>query len=227
MIAIVDYGMGNLRSVQKALQRVGGDAKIIDQPGQLPEAEKIVLPGVGAFKDAIARVRDHGLAEPILAAVNDGTPLLGICLGFQMFFDVSYEDGEHTGLGIFPGKVRRFDFSDQPQADRLRVPQMGWNQIRWDRECPLLGDIPQGSYVYFAHSFYADPSDEAVILTRTDYGRDYCSSVWKDNVFGTQFHPEKSQSIGLQILSNFVKLWILALEGSLFAHGYLPRDRSS
>ncbi len=203
MIAVVDYGMGNLRSVQKALEKAGADARIVQTPAELAKADKIVLPGVGAFRDAIARIREAGLDKPLIAAARGGTPFLGICLGLQMLFDVSYEDGEHAGLGIFAGKVVRFDFSSMPSAPR--VPQMGWNQIRWMRDIPALRGVEAGAYVYFAHSYYVQPADPSIIATTTQYGCEYASSVCKGNLFATQFHPEKSQAVGLKILENFVR----------------------
>lgn len=206
MIAVVDYGMGNLRSVQKALEKAGGDARIVHSPADLARADKIVLPGVGAFRDAIARLKASGMAEPLVAAARGGTPFMGICLGLQMLFEVSYEDGEHGGLGIFPGQVVRFDFAKLSQSPALRVPQMGWNQITWDRSIPLLAGVPEGAYVYFAHSYYVVPADQRVTATVTHYGYPYASAIWKDNVFATQFHPEKSQAVGLTILKNFVKM---------------------
>jgi glutamine amidotransferase len=205
MIAVVDYGMGNLRSVQKALQRAGGDARIVQTGAELSRADKIVLPGVGAFRDAIDRLRSHGLDQALTEAIRGGTPLLGICLGLQMLFEVSHEDGEHRGLGIFRGQVVRFDFPPAPQG-ALRVPQIGWNQIRWDRPVPMLEGIASGAYVYFCHSYYVRPAEAGIIATTTDYGGTYASSVWKDNIFATQFHPEKSQAVGLRIMENFVRL---------------------
>lgn len=205
MIALVDYGMGNLGSVTKALERFGDQVRIVQSPRELTGADKIVLPGVGAFCDAIARLRDSGLAGPLVSAINAGAPFLGICLGLQMLFDVSYEDGEHRGLGVIPGKVVRFDFSGVPGGGRLRVPQMGWNEIRWNRPVPMLEGLPAGAYVYFCHSYYAVPDDPAVTATTTDYGFPYTSSVWRDNLFAVQFHPEKSQAVGLKILENFVR----------------------
>jgi glutamine amidotransferase len=198
--------MGNLRSVQKALEKAGADARVIQDPADLSKADKIVLPGVGAFRDAIARIRATGLAEPLIHAARSGVPLMGMCLGMQMMFDVSYEDGEYAGLGIFPGKVVKFDFSNLPGQQNLRVPQMGWNQITWDQAIPQLAGVPQGAYVYFAHSYYVVPADARLTACTTDYGQRYCSAIWKDNVFATQFHPEKSQSVGLTILKNFVSM---------------------
>lgn len=206
MIAIVDYGMGNLRSVQKALQRVGAEAEIVSAPADLQRAAKIVLPGVGAFRDAIARLREMRLDGPLVRRIDQGVPFLGICLGFQLLFDVSYEDGEYTGLGVLPGKVVRFDFGSHTTGQDLSVPHMGWNQMRWQRPCPLLSGLPQGSYVYFAHSYHAVPVADGLELTATDYGYEFTSSVWRENLFATQFHPEKSQAVGRVILENFVAL---------------------
>lgn len=206
MIAIVDYGMGNLRSVEKALQHVGGDAHIIRAPGDLVGAEKIVLPGVGAFRDAIARLHEFGLTEPIVRSIREGVPFLGICLGLQLLFDISYEDGEYNGLGIFPGKVVRFDFEVARLGTRLAVPQIGWNRINWQRPCPIFDGVENGAHAYFVHSYYVVPTEADITAATTDYGYTFTSAVWKDNVFATQFHPEKSQSVGLKILENFVKL---------------------
>ena len=203
MIAVIDYGMGNLRSVQKALQRAGGEASIVRRKSDVARAAKIVLPGVGAFAQAMERLREQGLVEPLVQAARDGTPFLGICLGFQLLFDVSFEGGEYRGLGVFPGKVVRFDFGP---GSPLRVPHMGWNGLTWDRPCPLLRDAPAGVHVYFAHSYHVVPAEEGIVCTTTDYGGSFVSSVWKDNAFGTQFHPEKSQAVGLRMLEKFVQL---------------------
>ena len=202
-VAIIDYGMANLRSVQKALAEVGCAADIISKPEELKRAEKLILPGVGAFRDAIATLRDQSLDQPIIGHINRGKPFLGICLGLQMLFDVGYEDGEHRGLGVIPGKCVRFDV-DQKQG--LKVPHMGWNQLARRSNTPLLRDLPDGAGVYFVHSYHVVPDDETVIATTTDYGRPFVSSIWRDNVMATQFHPEKSQKIGLQILANFATL---------------------
>ncbi|HOD80204.1 MAG: Imidazole glycerol phosphate synthase subunit HisH 1 [Planctomycetes bacterium ADurb.Bin126] len=206
MIAIIDYGMGNLRSVQKALERTGGNAQIVTTPAELARANKIVLPGVAAFGDAIAQLREMHMVDPIVRAVRAGTPYLGFCLGLQLLFDVSYENGEHTGLGLLPGKVVRFNFPSACTAQRLSVPHMGWNQIQYERPCPMLTGIPSGSYAYFAHSYHVVPIDNRVIATTTEYGYRFTSSVWRDNIFATQFHPEKSQAVGLRLLENFVRL---------------------
>ena len=208
MIAIVDYGMGNLRSVHKAIEAVGGDAKIVCSPEDVAKADKIILPGVGAFRDAIAKVRSVGLDEALVEAVNKGVPLMGICLGLQLLFEVSFEDGEHTGLGIVAGKVLKFDFEDvlAGSSEKLSIPHMGWNSIELDQPCVLFEGLDQSPYVYFAHSYYVQPTNDQVIATRTHYGFPFVSSICQDNVMGTQFHPEKSQSVGLKILKNFVRL---------------------
>jgi len=202
-IAIIDYGMANLRSVQKAFEEVGTAAEIVSKPEQIRHASKIVLPGVGAFQDAVKTLRASGLVEPIKEHIRAGKLFLGICLGLQMLFDVSYEDGEHQGLGIVPGKVVRFDV-DRTQG--LKVPHMGWNQLNIKRPSPLLKDLPAGCGVYFVHSYYVVPTDASLIATTTDYGGEFVSSIWRDNLLATQFHPEKSQKIGLQLLSNFAAL---------------------
>lgn len=200
MIAIIDYGMGNLRSVQKGFERVGHEAIVSNDPEQIARAEKIVLPGVGAFEDAIAELRRRGLVEPILAAIDSGKPFLGICLGLQLLFDVSYENGRHEGLGVLRGEVVRFDLPRQ-----YSVPHMGWNQLKIVRRAPVLADARDGDHVYFVHSYYVVPADETVIAAETDYGGSFCAAVWRDNIFATQFHPEKSQAIGLAMLKNFAE----------------------
>ena len=202
-IAIIDYGMGNLRSVQKAFEQVGAGAQIISKPSDIAQADKIVLPGVGAFKDAIRALREHAMVEPILRHIEQRKPFLGICLGLQMLVDVSFEDGEHKGLGIIRGKCVRFDVDSRLG---LKVPHMGWNQLEVKRRSPLLRDLPQGCSVYFVHSYYVVPDDPSVIATTTDYGGPFVSSIWRENVVATQFHPEKSQKVGLQILSNFAAM---------------------
>ncbi|MCD4825146.1 MAG: imidazole glycerol phosphate synthase subunit HisH [Phycisphaerae bacterium] len=206
MIAVVDYGMGNLRSVQKALQRMGGDAEIVSTTAELAKATKVVLPGVGAFADAIDRLRSTRLDEGVIQAIRRGTPFLGICLGFQLLFDVSYEDGEHTGLGILPGKVVRFDFPSSVTGQNLKIPHMGWNQIDCAPGCPLFAGIDNKSYVYFVHGYHAVTIGQEVVSAVTDYGYAFPSAVWSGNIFGTQFHPEKSQAVGLKMLHNFIRL---------------------
>lgn len=201
MIAIVDYEMGNLRSVQKALERVGHAATITSDPAVLADASKIVLPGVGAFRDAIAAIRERKLVGPIRAAVEQGKPFLGICLGLQMLFDKSYEDGEYEGLGIIPGEVVRFKVPAE-----YKVPHMGWNQIGFRRRPPIFEGVEDGAHFYFVHSYYVVPRDAGVIATETEYAQPFCSSIWRDQLFAVQFHPEKSQSAGLKLLKNFAEL---------------------
>ncbi|MDD4889911.1 MAG: imidazole glycerol phosphate synthase subunit HisH [Phycisphaerae bacterium] len=206
MIGIIDYGMGNLRSVVMGFARVGAEARIISTPREVATAGKLVLPGVGAFADAIANLRQRGLDAPIVQAIERGRPFLGICLGLQLLFDVSYEDGEHTGLGVLPGKVVRFNFDDLPAASRPSIPHMGWNQVEYTGRVALLDGVPSGSYVYFVHSYYVAPMTDSVTQLTTDYGRRFVSGVARDNLLATQFHPEKSQAVGLRILENFAKM---------------------
>jgi imidazole glycerol-phosphate synthase subunit HisH len=203
MISIIDYGMANLRSVQKAFESVGVPARIISTPDEIERADRIVLPGVGAFADAVRTLRDQRLAEPILGHIEKGRPFLGICLGLQMLFDIGYEDGEHRGLGVLKGTCVRFDVDD---TMGLKVPHMGWNQLDVARPSPLFKDLPERASVYFVHGYHVVPAEEGVVATTTDYGRPFVSSVWRDNVMATQFHPEKSQRVGLKILSNFAAL---------------------
>jgi glutamine amidotransferase len=200
-IVILDYGMANLRSVQKALERVGAAAEITGEPGRVATAEKLVLPGVGAFRDAIARLRETHLDEPIVGHVRAGKPFLGICLGLQLLFDRSFEDGEHRGLGLLAGDVVRF--ADVPG---LKVPHMGWNQLTFPRRCPLFRGLDDGAAVYFVHSYYARPADAAVVAATADYPTPFAAAVWRDNVMATQFHPEKSQQVGMAMLGNFAEL---------------------
>jgi glutamine amidotransferase len=202
-LAIVDYGMANLRSVQKAFEQVGTPAEVISQPDQIDSVDKIVLPGVGAFCDAVATLREKNLVEPILRHIERGKSFLGICLGLQMLFDVGYEDGEHKGLGVLRGSCVRFDVDEKLG---LKVPHMGWNQLNVRKPSPLLRDIAPGSGVYFVHGYHVVPGDDDIVATTTDYGRPFVSSIWRDNVMATQFHPEKSQRVGLQMLANFAAL---------------------
>ena len=201
MIAIVDYQMGNLRSVQKAFQRVGHHAEITDDPQQLDQADKIVLPGVGAFADAIGELRRRDLVEPIRAAIAADKPFLGICLGLQLLFDVSYEDGEHEGLGIVPGKVVRFEVP----AD-FKVPHMGWNQLDFARQPDIFRPLPNGTHFYFVHSYYVVPDDPSWIAATATYAQPFCAMIWRENLVATQFHPEKSQRDGLRVLRNFAEI---------------------
>lgn len=199
MIAIIDYGMGNLRSVQKALEKVGAKAVITQKPSDIARCQKIVLPGVGAMQPAMEKLESLGLIAPIRECIEKGKPFLGICLGLQLLFEESNEGGNVKGLGILKGQVVRFS--------KLKVPHMGWNRIdikNADNE--LFVGVKNQSFVYFCHSYYVKPKDTAVIATTTDYAIDFVSSVRKENIFGVQFHPEKSQDIGLSILKNFTGL---------------------
>jgi imidazole glycerol-phosphate synthase subunit HisH len=201
MIAIIDYEMGNLRSVQKGFERVGHAATITSDPAVLADSERIVLPGVGAFRDAIASLRERQLVAPIRAAIEAGKPFLGICLGLQLLFDKSFEDGEYEGLGVVPGDVVRFRVPSD-----YKVPHMGWNQVQFRGRPPLFEGIEEGTHFYFVHSYYVAPKDAQVVATETEYARPFCSSIWRDRLFAVQFHPEKSQSAGLRLLKNFAEL---------------------
>lgn len=200
-ILIVDYGLGNLRSVQKAFERLGFSAEISSDPQRIPECRQLVLPGVGAFRDAIVRLQEAGLAQPIREHVRAGKPFLGICLGLQLLFTKSYEDGEYLGLDLFPGEVVRF-----PHVPGLKVPHMGWNQLRLVKRAPCLEGLGPEPAVYFVHSYYVVPRDSQLTAAETDYPTPFTSAIWHENVFATQFHPEKSQRVGLQILHNFATL---------------------
>ncbi len=203
MIALLDYGSGNLRSVEKALRKVGADLLVTTRPEPLRAARAAVLPGVGAFDDCISAMQRQEMLGAVKEFIQTGKPFLGICVGYQALFERSEEFNSCAlGLGVFGGKVARF--SERPG---LKIPQIGWNQLEIARpDCPLYTGIPGGSYVYFVHSFYPQPADAGIVATRTDYGDHFASSVWRDNVFATQFHPEKSQTVGLKLLENFVKL---------------------
>jgi glutamine amidotransferase len=219
MIAIIDSGIANLRSVQKGFERVGHEAKIVEEPRLLSEAAGIVLPGVGAFADGIAKLSRHGFIEPLRRAIEQGTPVLGICLGLHFLFSESEEFGLHKGMDLLPGRVRRFagDLPDpavpgtrQPgvrqPGPRLKVPHMGWNRVRVVRPAPILAGLPEEPFFYFVHSYYVEPADSNVTAGITEYGRWFTSVIWRDNLFATQFHPEKSQAVGLQLLKNFAAL---------------------
>lgn len=199
MIAIVNYGLGNLHSVHKAIVHVGGNAVVTDDAAVIRSAEKVVLPGVGAFGDGMQGLEERGLAAVIQDVAAKETPLLGICLGMQLFFDSSTELGSYLGLGLIPGEVVLFSGST------VKVPQIGWNQLRLEKESPLLANTKAGDYVYFNHSYYCVPTEKADILTTTEYGTQYCSAVQRGNIYGVQFHPEKSQRVGLNLLKNFVE----------------------
>lgn len=202
MIHIIDYGMGNLRSVAKAFERVGVEAKICQSPGELADAEKIVLPGVGAFRDAKQHLEEQGFIEPILKHIDSDRPFLGICLGLQLLFDISFEDGEYSGLKIIPGEVVKFH--DTPG---LKIPHMGWNQLNEIAEDnPLLEGIPHSAWFYFVHSYHVVPSESDVIAAKTEHGENVVAMIRRGNLFASQFHPEKSQQHGLQMLKNFASL---------------------
>src|SRR6266446_2931759 len=203
VIALIDYGSGNLRSVQKALLKVGAEVQIVKRPNEMAGARAAVLPGVGAFDDCIHALEKQELLEASRQFIESGRPFLGICVGYQALFEKSEEFNScAAGLGIFSGKVVRF--TEQPG---LKIPQIGWNQIEIAQpSCPLFDGITSGSYVYFVHSFFPQPRDPSIVATRTDYGGTFASAVWKDHVFATQFHPEKSQSVGLKLLKNFAAL---------------------
>jgi glutamine amidotransferase len=205
MIAVVDYDMGNLRSVQKGLQQAGGEAQIVRTAEQIARADKIVFPGQGAFRDAIVRLREHGLADAVVDAWKSGKYFLGICIGMQLLFERSYEDGMHEGLGVFEGEVKKFEFQDP--GPKRAVPHMGWNQLDWEGRVPLFDGLEPGEYVYFCHSYHVVPArPEQMTVATCDYGYPFAAALWKDNLFATQFHPEKSQGVGLKILENFVRL---------------------
>lgn len=197
MIAIVDYGMGNLRSVEKGFLKVGIDTRIVSDPKSLDDAEAVVLPGVGAFRDCIRNLTDANLTEAIIKSINKGKPFLGICLGLQILFSESEEFGTCKGLDVFRGKVVRF-----PES-KLKVPHMGWNNVNIAKKPPLFNSVPDKSFFYFVHSFYVAPEDKGIIAATTEYGLAFTSMIWKDNIFATQFHPEKSQELGLKILKGF------------------------
>jgi len=200
-IAIVDYGMGNLRSVQKGLERVGFPAAVTRDVKTIEQADGVVLPGVGAFRACMDNLREYGLIDTVRRVVEGGKPFLGICLGMQLLFEESEEFGKVEGLGLLPGRVVRF--ADRPG---LKVPHMGWNQIRKRQDVPHLQGIDDGASVYFVHSYYVAPSDPSLAATTTEYGNEFVSAVARGNIFATQYHPEKSQEVGLKILENFGKL---------------------
>ena len=199
MIAIIDYGMGNLRSVQKAVEFLGVAAEIVEEPERLSEATHLVVPGDAAFGDAMRNLRAAGWDQAIVEGIAAKKPFLGICVGLQLMFSESEEMGQHSGLGIMPGKCVRFPVTE-------RVPQIGWNQVAIKRDVPLLAGVPEGSFFYFVHSFYVETANESDCIATTDYGLDFTSIAGDDRVFGVQFHPEKSQAHGLRLLDNFARL---------------------
>jgi len=212
MITIVDYQMGNLRSVQKAIERVGGTARISSDPEEIAAAEKLILPGVGAFGDAINELRQRGLERPIRSFIDSGRPFLGICLGLQLLFERSYEHGDHQGLGVLRGEVVQFQLPPE-----YKVPHMGWNSVRRKEVAPLFDEINDGDHFYFVHSYYVVPVDPNVVALQCDYGGAFCAAVHQGNVYATQFHPEKSQRNGLALLSAFESLPMTGEVGSLGA----------
>jgi len=203
VIALLDYGSGNLRSVHKSLLKVGANVRLVQRPDEIGDARGLVLPGVGAFDDCINALRKQELLEASRAFIRTGRPFLGICVGYQALFEKSEEFNScAAGMGIFRGRVVRFT-----ERAGLKIPEIGWNQLEIVQpQCPLYRGIASGSHVYFVHSFYPQPVDVSIVATRTEYGDTFASSVWRENVFATQFHPEKSQRVGLQLLNNFVEL---------------------
>lgn len=208
MIGIIDYRMGNLRSVQKAFERVGGQAVIMRDPDEAATVDKLLLPGVGAFTDGMQYLRELGWVQAVHDFLATGKPFLGICLGMQLLFDSSEEDAPNEGLGILPGEVVRFQEDQGPCRARLKVPHMGWNTLTWDRTDPLLAGLTPGDAVavYFVHGYYCLPAAEGLTLATSDYGKPFCAIVRRDNLWATQFHPEKSQRVGLQMLANFAAM---------------------
>ena len=200
MIAIVDYGMGNLRSVSKAFEHLGHRVSITRDPRALSDAGRVVLPGVGAFRDCMNNLKRFDLVEPIRQAIKSGKPFMGICLGLQLLFTESEEFGIHQGMDILRGRVVRLN----PSAS-FKVPHMGWNQLRIKKKMDILKGMTDGSAVYFVHSYYVIPEDRGLICTETEYGLTFTSSIFKDNIFACQFHPEKSQAVGLKLLDNFAR----------------------
>jgi glutamine amidotransferase len=202
MLAVIDYGAGNLRSVLHALKHLNADdVRLVQEPEQLIGAEKIILPGVGAFGASMDKLHEQELVKPIKEAVESGVPYLGICLGMQFLFESSDEMGNHGGFSLLPGRVTRF-----PEFDDLKVPHMGWNQLQPTRESALLDNLPEEPYAYFVHSYYCIADNDDDILITVDYGLSFTAAVARDNIYGVQFHPEKSQTVGLQLLKNFLAL---------------------
>jgi len=199
-VLIIDYEMGNLKSVEKAVEKVGAQPLVSSKPENLKEADKVILPGVGAFRDCINNLKKYNFSEAIKEYIKTGKPFLGICLGMHVLFEKSYEFGEHRGLGLIEGEVVKFE-----NLGNLPIPHMGWNSIIIKKNSKILDNIKNGDFFYFAHSYYVTPKNSIDILTATDYGIEFTSSINKENIFGVQFHPEKSQNKGLQILKNFIK----------------------
>jgi glutamine amidotransferase len=206
MVTIIDYGIGNLRSLEKAFQQIGVQVLRTDDVQAVRDAERLVLPGVGAFGACIDEIRRRDLEEPILDAIDTGTPFLGVCVGMQLLFETGHEKGVHEGLGVLPGRVEHFHDAANGTAEDLVVPHMGWNTIEATRNHSLLADLEDPTYVYFVHSYHAVADEPDVVLAKTPYGHDFPSIVQRENVHGVQFHPEKSQSAGLRLLENFATL---------------------
>ncbi|MEM9418016.1 MAG: imidazole glycerol phosphate synthase subunit HisH [Planctomycetota bacterium] len=207
MIGILDYGMGNLRSVQKAFELLGGTrAVVVSDPNEVTGCEKVILPGIGNFADGMAQLNGRGFTDPIIDFIQAGRPLLGVCMGMQFLLDSSTEGAEDdpiAGLGIVPGTVLRFQEDQGPDQPRLKVPHMGWNRLDITDGSPMFAGLDDDSYVYFVHGYYCVPENDEVVAARADYGSPFCAALHRDNVWATQFHPEKSQRVGLQILKNF------------------------
>jgi glutamine amidotransferase len=207
VISIIDYGMGNLRSVQKAFEKAGHEARVIHKPQEVRDARALVLPGVGAFKDCLKNLEELDLISPVLQSIQAGKPFLGLCLGLQILFSESEEFGITPGLDVIRGRVIRFPGSltnpTESAQSRLKIPHMGWNAVSIKRRPPCLADIPDESFFYFVHSYYVLPEDQNVVATTTHYGATFTSAIWKDNIVAFQFHPEKSQTLGLQVLRQF------------------------
>ncbi|CCQ92151.1 Imidazole glycerol phosphate synthase, glutamine amidotransferase subunit [Nitrospina gracilis 3/211] len=203
MIAIIDYGMGNLRSVHKAFEAVGADARVTRDPKTIADASSVVLPGVGAFKDCMANLDAYGLIDPVRKAIQSGKPFLGICLGLQLLFEQSVEFGTVPGLGVLPGKVIRFDFED---GSDLKVPHMGWNTVNVKKDSVLFDATDPHPYFYFVHSYFVQPDNPSAVVTTTEYGREFVSGIEHENIHAFQFHPEKSQRAGLKLLEKFARL---------------------
>jgi imidazole glycerol-phosphate synthase subunit HisH len=207
-MVVINCGSGNLRSAQRGLERAGASVVVSEDPGEVARADKLVLPGQGAFLDCMDGLSRRGLVEPLRDAVARGVPTLGICVGMQLMFERSFEDGEHRGLGFFKGDVVRFKSGALDNGRPIKIPQMGWNRTSRPRsaDCPLLAGIPDGAYFYFVHSYYPVPVDPGAVALECEYGGPFAAMVWKGNLFATQFHPEKSQTVGLKLLENFVRL---------------------
>jgi imidazole glycerol-phosphate synthase subunit HisH len=207
MIAIIDYGMGNLKSVSKAFEELGAKVKIASCPADIEGASKVVFPGVGSFSNGLKGLTQRGLIEPIKVSIREEKPFLGLCLGLQLLFDESEEAPDEKGLGLLKGRVRKIP--SLAEGKRIKIPHIGWNQLSLTeegRKAPLFDGVKSGDFVYFVHSYIVEPEDESIITSTTDYAVDFCSSIKKDNIYATQFHPEKSQKVGLKILENFIRI---------------------